>query len=129
MYIPVSHEDPHSDTVPAVSYHPHAAYMDLLYGTDIAIEADVKEREREHERLRECESSGSSFDASPARALSAVNTPGSAGMSSPTLAILMGTTSSPPTIGPAVSSIVALVPLSVPLSPGVDPSPQQPFYP
>ena len=96
------------------------------------IEAVVKERERERERLRkERESSGSSFDASPARALSAVNTPGSVGISSPTSATLMGTTSSPPTIGPdvAVSSIAAPVPLSVPLSPGVDPSPQHPFYP
>ena len=95
------------------------------------IEAVVKERERERERLRrERESSGPSVDTSPARALSTANTPGSAGISSPTSATLMGTTSSPPMIGQDVagSSIVGPAPLSIPLSPGVEP-PQQPFYP
>ena len=96
------------------------------------IEAVVKERERERERLRrERESFGPSVDASPARAFSAVNTPGSVGISSPSSGTLMGTMNSPPMIGQdvAVSSIAAPVPVSVPLSPGVDPPPQQPFYP
>ncbi|KAH9978217.1 hypothetical protein BGW80DRAFT_800006 [Lactifluus volemus] len=94
------------------------------------IEAVVKERERERERLRkERESSGPSMDASPARAMSAVNTPGSVGISSPMSATLTGTMSSPPMIGPeAISTIIAPVPLSAPLSAGVDP-PSQPFYP
>ena len=96
------------------------------------IEAVVKERDRERERLRrERETSGPSLDASPARALSTVNTPASVGISSPTSATLIGSVNSPPMIGPDVAgtSISAPVPLSVPLSPGVGPSPQQPFYP
>ena len=95
------------------------------------IEAVVKERERERERLRrERESSGLSIDASPARAISIANTPGSVGISSPTSATL-GTMNSPPIISPdvTISSIAAPIPLSIPLSAGVDPSPQQPFYP
>ena len=96
------------------------------------IETVVKERERERERLRRGrESSGPSVDASPARAISVVNTPASVGISSPTSATLMGTMNSPPMIGQdaAIASIAAPVPLSVPLSAGVDPPPQQPFYP
>jgi mediator of RNA polymerase II transcription subunit 13, fungi type len=94
------------------------------------IEAVVKERERERERLRrERESSGPSMDASPARAMSTVNTPGSVGISSPMSATLTGTMSSPPMIGPdAISTILAPVPLSAPFSAGADPPPQ-PFYP
>ncbi len=69
------------------------------------IEAVVKERERERERLRrERESSGPSVDASPARALSTVNTPASAGISSPTSATLMGTMNSPPMTSPDVTT-------------------------
>ena len=91
------------------------------------IEAVVKERERERERLRrERETSGPSIDASPARALSTVNTPASAGTSSPTSATLIGTMNSPDA---GVSSISPPVPPSVPLSPGAGTSPQQPFYP
>ena len=96
------------------------------------IEAVVKERDRERERLRrERESSGPSVDASPARAISNVNTPGSVGISSPTSATLMGAMNSPPMIGTDVvmSSIPPQVPLSLPLSAGVEPPSQQPFYP
>jgi mediator of RNA polymerase II transcription subunit 13, fungi type len=97
------------------------------------IEAVVKERDRERERLRRGrESSGPSMDASPARVISVVNTPASVGISSPTSATLLGTINSPPMTGPpeaANSSVAAPVPLSVPLSTGVDPPPQQPFYP
>ncbi len=95
------------------------------------IDAVVKERERERERLRrERESSGPSVDASPARAMSAVNTPGSMGISSPVSTTLIGTMNSPPMIGPdsMMSSITAQVPLVAPLSAGADPPPQ-PFYP
>ncbi|KAI0269401.1 mediator complex subunit 13 C-terminal-domain-containing protein [Gloeopeniophorella convolvens] len=95
------------------------------------IDAVVKERERERERLRrERESTGTSNDASPARALSAVNTPGSVGISSPMSTTLMGTMNSPPMVGPeiAISSISAQVPTSGPLSVGAEP-PLQPFYP
>ena len=96
------------------------------------IEAVVKERERERERLRrERESSGPSMDASPARAVSAVNTPASVGISSPSSATLMGNVNSPPIIGQdgTMSSIASQASLSVPLSAGVDPAPQLPFYP
>ncbi|KAH8999531.1 mediator complex subunit 13 C-terminal-domain-containing protein [Lactarius akahatsu] len=95
------------------------------------IDAVVKERERERERLRrERESSGPSVDASPARAMSAVNTPGSVGISSPVSTTLIGTMNSPPMIGPdtTISSITAQVSLATPLSAGADP-PTQPFYP
>jgi len=95
------------------------------------IDAVVKERERERERLRrERESSGPSVDASPARAMSAVNTPGSAGIPSPVSTTLIGAMSSPPVIGPDVmiSSITAPVSLGDAVSAGPDP-PLQPFYP
>ncbi|KAI9507205.1 mediator complex subunit 13 C-terminal-domain-containing protein [Russula earlei] len=96
------------------------------------IEAVVKERERERERLRrERESSGPSVDASPARAISNVNTPGSVSISSPTSATLIATINSPTMMGPdgAISSVAALVPLSLPLSSAADLPAQQPFYP
>ncbi|KAI0301935.1 mediator complex subunit 13 C-terminal-domain-containing protein [Multifurca ochricompacta] len=89
------------------------------------------ERERERERLRrEREISGPSIDASPARAMSAVNTPGSVGISSPMSTTLMGTMNSPPTTSSdlTISSIIAPAPQSAPLSAGADP-PLQPFYP
>ena len=95
------------------------------------IDAVVKERERERERLRrERDSSGPSVDASPARAMSTVNTPGSVGMSSPVSTTLIGTMNSPPMIGPDIgmSSITPQVPLVAPLSAGAD-TPPQPFYP
>ena len=92
------------------------------------IDAVVKERERERERLRRGrESSGPSVDASPARATSAVNTPGSVGISSPVSTTLIGTMSSPPMIGPDIAT-PAQAPLAAPLSAGADP-PSQPFYP
>ena len=92
------------------------------------IDAVVKERERERERLRrERESSGPSVDASPARAMSVVNTPGSVGISSPVSTTLIGTMSSPPMIGPDIA-ITSQVSLADPLSAGADPPPQ-PFYP
>jgi len=96
------------------------------------IEAVVKERERERERLRrERESSGPSMDASPARAVSVANTPASVGISSPTSATLTGNMNSPPILGQdaTISSIASQASLPVPLSAGVDPAPQQPFYP
>ncbi|KAH9052639.1 mediator complex subunit 13 C-terminal-domain-containing protein [Lactarius vividus] len=95
------------------------------------IDAVVKERERERERLRrERESSGPSVDASPARAMSAVNTPGSVGISSPVSTTLIGTMNSPPMLGPdsTISSITSQVSLATPLSAGADPPPE-PFYP
>lgn len=92
------------------------------------IDAVVKERERERERLRrERESSGPSVDASPARAMSAVNTPGSVGISSPVSTTLIGTMNSPPMFGPDLA-ITTQVPLVTPLSAEADP-PLQPFYP
>ena len=92
------------------------------------IDAVVKERERERERLRrERESSGPSVDASPARVMSAVNTPGSAGISSPVPTTLIGTMNSPPMIGPDIA-ITTQVSLAVPLSAEAD-TPPQPFYP
>jgi mediator of RNA polymerase II transcription subunit 13 len=92
------------------------------------IDAVVKERERERERLRrERESSGPSVDASPARVMSAVNTPGSVGISSPVSTSLIGTMNSPPMIGPD-TAITTQVSLAAPLSAGAD-TPPQPFYP